>query len=71
MLRGRTHGAGHFLPAATSIIGTIGATGRNQSRLSFSTRKDRSSAVSLPFAQTLSVAVKRHVRLRDLPRVCG
>jgi hypothetical protein len=69
MLRGRANGFGHFLPAAARITATIGATGRNSARLSFSTRKDRSSAVSLPVAQTLSVAVIRHVRLRDLLRV--
>jgi hypothetical protein len=59
------------LPAAACITGTIGATGRNSARLSFSTGKDRSSAVSLPVAQTLAIAVKGHVWLRDLPRVGG
>jgi hypothetical protein len=62
---------GHFLPTAAGIFGTIGATGRISPWVSFSTGKDRSSAVSLRVAQTLSVAVKSHVRLRGLQGVGG
>ena len=71
MLRGRAYGIGGFLPAAACITGTTVATGRNSPRLSFSTGKDRSSGVSLPVAQTLAIAVRCHVRLRDLPRWGG
>lgn len=53
------------------LSGTTGATPRILPSLGFSTRKDRSSGVSLPVAQTLAIAVRYHVRLRDLPRWGG
>jgi hypothetical protein len=75
-VRGRADGPGccgirPSLSTAAVISGTTGATPRILPSLSFSTRKDRSSSVSLPVAQTLAIAVRCHVRLCDLPREGG
>jgi hypothetical protein len=64
LLRGRPDGAGGILPTAAGITGIISITRRFAASLSFSTGKTRSSAVSLPVAQTLAIAEHRHVRLR-------